>query len=210
MAEFELYCFAESGNAYKAALMLNLCDADWQPRFVDYLAGETRTAEYRSAVNEMGEIPVLVHGQKKLAQSGVILNYLSKSFSRFGAQDAQQEHEILGWLLFDNHKFTSYTATLRFMLRFNEVNEAPVVDFLRDRSQKAFAIVEQHLGGRHFMVDERPTIADISLCGYLFWPEQLDVDWSSYPQIQAWLERIRNLPGWQHPYELMPGAPVAD
>ena len=41
VSEFELYCFAESGNAYKAALMLNLCAADWRPRFVDYLGGET-------------------------------------------------------------------------------------------------------------------------------------------------------------------------
>ena len=43
MADYTLYCFAQSGNAYKAALMLNLCGADWQPRFVDFFNGETRT-----------------------------------------------------------------------------------------------------------------------------------------------------------------------
>ena len=46
MAEYRLYCFAQSGNAYKAALMLNLCGADWEPRFVDFFKGETRTPEY--------------------------------------------------------------------------------------------------------------------------------------------------------------------
>ena len=209
MAEFELFCFAQSGNAYKAALMLNMSGADWQPRFVDFFKGEHRTPEYL-AINEMGEVPVLRHGDVTLSQSGVILNYLAEQIGQFGPQNRDEEREILRWMLFDNHKFTSYTATLRFMLRFNDANEASVVDFLRDRSQKAFAIVEQHLGNREFMVDERPTIADISLCGYLFWPEQLDVDWPSYPHIQAWLERIRNLPGWRHPYELMAGAPAAD
>jgi Glutathione S-transferase, N-terminal domain len=74
MAEYQLYCFAQSGNAYRAALMLNLIGANWQPVFVDFFkAGVQRTAEYRSDVNEMGEVPVLIHGTKKLSQSGVIL-----------------------------------------------------------------------------------------------------------------------------------------
>ena len=185
--------------------MLSLCDANWRPRFVDYLGGETRTAEYRSTVNEMGEIPVLVHGQRKFAQSGVILDYLSKRFGRYGAENERQAQEILGWLLFDNHKFTSYTASLRFLLTFTDSGETAVTEFLRGRSHGAFAIVEQHLSGRHFMVGERPTIADLSLCGYLFWPEQLDIDWSAHPNIVAWLARIKALPGWRHPYDLMPG-----
>ena len=83
MAEYQLYCFAQSGNAYRAALMLNLIGADWQPIFVDFFNGETRTAEYRSTVNEMGEAPVLVHGAKKLSQSGVILLYLADRFGKF-------------------------------------------------------------------------------------------------------------------------------
>ena len=57
--------------------MLNLVGADWEPIYVDFFAkGETRTPEYRADVNEMGEVPVLVHGAKKLSQSGVILTYL--------------------------------------------------------------------------------------------------------------------------------------
>jgi glutathione S-transferase len=83
MSEFQLYCFAQSGNAYRAALMLNLIDADWQPMWIDFFGkGVQRTAEYRTDVNEMGEVPVLVHGQKKLTQSGVILTYLSNLTGR--------------------------------------------------------------------------------------------------------------------------------
>ena len=43
MAEYTLYGFAQSGNAYKAALALELAHADWAPRFVDYFNGETRS-----------------------------------------------------------------------------------------------------------------------------------------------------------------------
>jgi glutathione S-transferase len=84
MPEYQLYCFAQSGNAYRAALMLNLIGADWQPIFVDFFrGGETRTPKYRAEVNEMGEVPVLVHGGKKLTQSGVILTYLADHTGRF-------------------------------------------------------------------------------------------------------------------------------
>ena len=70
MSEYQLYCFAQSGNAYRAALMLNLVGADWQPIYVDFFkGGETRTPKYRAEVNEMGEVPVLVDGAKKLSQS---------------------------------------------------------------------------------------------------------------------------------------------
>ena len=47
--------------------MLNLCGADWEPRFVDFFNGETRTPEYRERINEMGEVPVLEHAGKRLA-----------------------------------------------------------------------------------------------------------------------------------------------
>lgn len=96
MAEYVLHCFAQSGNAYKAALMLQLAGADWEPRFVDYFNGETRTPEYR-AVNVMGEVPVLMHRGRTLAQSGVILDYLAGSTGAFTAADADERREVLRW-----------------------------------------------------------------------------------------------------------------
>ena len=208
MAEYRLYCMAQSGNAYKAALMLALCQADWEPRFVDYFNGETRTPAYRE-INEMGEVPVLEHGELRLCQSGVILDYLAERFGRFGGESAEQRREVLRWLLFDNHKLTSYTATLRFMLQFGKTGETPVTAFLRERSNGALGVLDGRLAERDFVTGAAPTIADISLCGYLFWPEEFGVTWASdFPAIGRWLERIAALPGWRHPYELMPGHPL--
>ena len=73
MAEYRLYGMGESGNAYKAALMLNLCNLDWEPIFVDFFHGENHTDHFRNQVNELGEIPVLEHAGKLISQSGVIL-----------------------------------------------------------------------------------------------------------------------------------------
>jgi glutathione S-transferase len=202
---FRLYCFAQSGNAYKVALMLNLCGAKWEPRFVDFFNGETRTPEYREKVNEMGEVPVLEHGTKRLSQSGVILHYLADHFAKFQGQD---KLEVLRWMLWDNHKLTSYIATLRYMVTLAKVGEPQVHEFVRGRIKGSLGILDKHLAQNAFAVGNAPSIADFSMCGYLYWPEEFGVSWSDYPRIGEWLERIRKLPGWVHPYELMPGHPL--
>ena len=208
MAEYTLHCFAQSGNAYKPALMLSLAGADWQPRFVDYFGGETRTPAYRK-LNVMGEVPVLEHRDRVFAQSGAILDYLAGTLGRCGPRDDDERREILRWLLWDNHKLTSYTATLRFLRSIAPTPGDPaVIAFLRGRAEAAWGVLDAHLAGRTYVVGDRLTIADVSLCGYLFWPEEIGVDWSVYPAIAAWLGRISALPGWAHPYALMPGHPL--
>lgn len=206
-AEYVLYCFAQSGNAYKAALMLNLCGADWSPRFVDYFNREVDTPEYR-ATNEMGEVPVLEHKGKRMSQSGVILDYLASELRQFHAQDEDERREILRWLFFDNHKLTSYTATLRFLHTFTKSADPAVIEFLSTRSNGALKILDQHLVDRQFAIGDRPTIADLSMCGYLYFTDEIGVDLNDYSNVVRWLQDISALDGWVHPYELMPGHPL--
>lgn len=207
MTDYTLHCFAQSGNAYKPALMLNIAGADWTPKFVDFFNGETRGETFR-ALNPMGEVPVLEHRDRMLTQSGVILDYLSKELDQFGPANEEERLEILRWILFDNHKLTANIATYRFLLRFAKTGQTPVTDFLKGRVAGALKVLNSHLDVRDFVAADRPTIADISLSGYLFWPDEFDVSWSDYPRIADWLKRIEAIDGWVHPYELMPGHPL--
>lgn len=207
MAEYTLHCFAQSGNAYKPALMLALCGADWEPRFVDFFNGATRKPEYR-AINVMGEVPVLEHKGNSLSQSGVILDYLAETLGKFGPHGNGERRKILRWMLFDNHKFTSYTATLRYQINFVPNADPVTIALFRGRAEGAWKVLDTHLAGREWIVASRPTIADFSLAGYVFWPEEIGVDWNDYPNLRDWSVRVAALPGWQHPYQLMPGHPL--
>jgi glutathione S-transferase len=206
-AEYALYCFAQSGNAYKAALMLELTRSKWTPRFVDYFNGEPRTPGFRE-INVMGEAPVLEHEGRRLTQSGVILDYLAERTGQFGPSNGDERRDILRWLLYDNHKLTSYTATYRFLRTFVAEPNAAVMEEFGKRAEAAWQVLNTHLRGRSFVVGDRPTIADFSLVGYLFFDDEIGVDWNNYPAIRDWLARIRALPGWKHPYDLMPGHPL--
>ena len=207
MAEYTLYSFAQSGNCYKVALALELAGADWTPRFVDYFGGETRTPAYR-AVNVMGEAPVLEHRGKHLSQSGVILDYLTQTLGKFGPKDEEERREILRWILFDNHKLTSYTATYRFMRALAKDPNPDVMAEFRKRSEGAWSVLNAHLADRTYVVGERLTTADLSMCGYLYFDDEIGVDWkASHPHIAAWLARLSQTPRWRHPYQLLPGHP---
>ncbi|MEM9205907.1 MAG: glutathione S-transferase [Pseudomonadota bacterium] len=206
-ADYRLHCFAQSGNAYKAALMLNLCGVSWEPVFVDFFNGGVRTPDYLE-LNPMGEVPVLEHGSERLSQSGVILNYLVDQTGKFGPNSPEEKRDILRWILWDNHKLTGYTSTLRFLRNFAKSGETPVTEFLEGRAVNAYKVLNKHLEGRDWIAADRPTIADISVCGYLFWPDEIGVDFDQFGHIQAWAKRIEALPGWVHPYELMPGHPL--
>jgi glutathione S-transferase len=208
VATYKLHCFCQSGNSYKVALYLNCAGLDWEPVLVDYFKGATRDPAWRETVNEMGEAPVLEQAGRKLSQSGVILSHLADTTGKFKPASEDEKLEALRWIMFDNHKFTSYFATYRFMRSFlSQTPSADVLAFLKGRFEPALAIVEKHLGASKFMVGNSPTIADFSLAGYMFYPpEESGYDWAkTSPNLYAWTQRLRALPGWKDPYELMPG-----
>ena len=205
----KLYCFGESGNAYKAALSLELAGADWEPIYVDFFKGGTRTPEYRD-VNVMAEVPTLVDGDLTLSQSGAIQDYVAEKTGKLGGKTADERREILRWVLWDNHKLSSQAGMTRFLMNFLPEDKRPaeVIAFMQGRLKAAYATLDAALEGRDWLVGDEITNADISCCGYLFYPEPFGFDRKDYPNIDAWLDRIADQPGWKHPYDLMPGSPA--
>ncbi len=204
----KLYCMGESGNAYKAALTLQLAGVDWEPVWVDFFNGETRRDPFRTDLNDMGEVPVLVDGDTRLTQSGVIQQYIVDKTGRLGGR-AEDKYDVLRWVLWDNHKMSSQAGVTRFLMNFLPADKRPeqVIGFLQGRLRAAYEVLDKALDGRDWLVGDAITVADISCCGYLFYPEPFGFDRSEWPNIDAWLTRISETEGWKHPYDLMPGHP---
>ncbi|MFT4716251.1 MAG: glutathione S-transferase [Paracoccaceae bacterium] len=205
----KLHCFGESGNAYKAALALELSGLEWEAVFVDFFAGETRTPEFREQ-NSMAEVPYMVDGDLRLSQSGVIQDYVSEKSGKFGGKDKAEAREVLRWVLWDNHKMSGVAGPLRFLMNFLPKDKRPkeAIAFFLGRTKAAYMTLEANLSGRDWLVGDSITNADISCCGYLFYTEPFGFDRKEFPNIDAWLDRIAAQPGWKHPYDLMPGSPA--
>src|SRR5438046_2840420 len=163
MAEYQLYCFAQSGNAYRCALMLSLIRADWEPVWVDFFGkGEPRTPQYRGNMNEMGEVPVLAHQGKKLSQSGVILTYLADRSGQFRPEGEEARLEALRWIIFDNQKVNGFLGPYRFLRCFAKPPGDPaVLAFLKGRIDNNLGVVDKRLSSWPFLLGARPTTAGL-------------------------------------------------
>jgi glutathione S-transferase len=203
----KLHCFGESGNAYKAALALELSGLEWEPVFVDFFGGAARSAEFK-AVNAMSEAPVMVDGDVTLSQSGAIQQYITDKSGKFGGA-SEDKYEVLRWVLWDNHKLSSQAGMTRFLMNFLPADKRPeqVIGFMQGRLKAAYTVLNDHLEGREWIVGDSLTNADISCCAYLYYPEPYGFDRADWPNIDAWMTRLSQTPGWKHPYDLMPGNP---
>lgn len=200
----KLHCFGESGASYKVALTLQMAGLEWQPVFVDFFNGATRTPEFR-ALNPMGEVPVLVDGAQVLTQSAIAQRHVARKVGRFGHDD----EDVLRWILWDNHKLSGQVGMTRFLMNFVAADKRPepVIQFQLGRLKAAYAVLEQRLTGRDWIVGDAPSLADFACCSYLYYPEPFGFVRAEWPHIDAWLARLSAQPGWAHPYDLMPGRP---
>lgn len=207
MPTYRLHYFPESGNSYKLALMLTLCGQSFQPVWTDFSGGITFTPEWRQAVNPMGEIPVLEEDGVRLTQTGPILLRLAERYGQFGGRDERERFEVLRWLFWDNQKLTSFMATYRYRRAFTPDPDEHVQIYLRKRLDDFLSILAGEVAQRPFIIGDRPTIADLSMCAYLIFPShESGYDLATrFPPVHAWLQRIAALPGWKAPYDLLPG-----
>ena len=88
-----------------------------------------------------------------------------------------------------------------------EKRPAEVIGWMQGRARAALKTLDGHLATRNWLAGESATIADLSCCSYLFYPEPFGFDRKDWPHIDRWLDGIAALPGWKHPYDLMPGNP---
>jgi glutathione S-transferase len=191
-----LFDFPESGNGYKVRLALSQLGVGFEYVPVDILQGETRTPEFL-ARNPNGRIPIVVlHDGTVLAESDAILFYFAEG-TPFLPGDRLGRAQVLQWMFFEQYSHEPTIAVLRFWTKH------PVPDELRERlspqkrdqGHAALGVMESHLGGRSFFVDDRYTIADIALYAYTHVAHEGGFDLDGYPAIRSWLDRVAAQPG---------------
>jgi glutathione S-transferase len=203
MAPPTLYGHHDSGHAYKVRLALTQARLDhtyvhidiWQPR-------EERPEPFRSLA-PFGEVPLWVWEGRAYAQSDAILCLIAERLGVLGGESPERLAQARAWLFWEANRIGMALPQLRYAKRFASDDFPPgALQWLRSRFDLDIARLDQALGQtKAFILDQAPSIADFALCGYLFWADEAGI--TPPAQVQAWLERIANLPGWLPPYELL-------
>jgi glutathione S-transferase len=190
-----LYDYLPSGNGYKVRLLLTHLGIPFERVELDILEGKTRTPEFLQK-NLNGRIPVLeIAPGQFLAESNAIMFYLAEGTS-FLPPDRWEWAQVLQWLFFEQYSHEPNIATARFWLMHGELTEERRAALPQKRTlgYAALDVMEKHLSDRPFFVGERYSIADIALYAYTHVAHEGEFDLSSYPNICAWLERVRTQP----------------
>ena len=203
-----LYDYAASGNCFKVRLLLGLLGRPYERVPVDIFAGDTLTSAF-AAINPLRETPVLeIDSGERLAQSSAILWYLA-SGTRFLPDGALERAQVVSWLSFEQERVMGGLGNPRFRLLTGR--DATGIDSRLATGRGALTVLDAHLDARSYVVGASPTIADLGLFPYVSVAGDAGIDLGDWPQVTAWLDRIRALPGFvddfvTYPSNARPGA----
>jgi glutathione S-transferase len=183
-----------SGNTHRVRLLLSMLNLPYEEVPVDIPGGEHKKSEFLK-VNPLGQVPVLVEGDEKLRDSHAIMFYLAAKYGadKWLPKDPLELAKVVQWMSFSSNEVQNSTnlARLHFLLGV-PVDLAAV----QAKGQTVLGLVDDHLQGRQWLELDRPTMADLAVYPYLGLAEEGKVSLQPYKNVQAWIERIKALPGY--------------
>jgi len=191
-----IYGMRASGNCYKLQLLLDQLGRDYHWVDVDSAHGETRTPAYLDR-NPNGKVPLLeLDDGRRLSESDAILCFLAEG-TPFWSDDAWLRAQTLQWLFFEQYSHEPYIAVARFIRGWLPADHPRQLEMpaMQEHGRQALAVMEQHLAGREWFVGGRYGIADIALYAYTHCAGDGGFDLAPFPNILAWLARVRAQPG---------------
>ena len=191
----KLYHFPLSGHAHRARLFLSLIDAEVEVIDVDLGAGKHKQPDYLK-MNRFGQVPVLVDGDKVIADSNAILVYAAKKFGRTDwlPETPAEAAAVQRWLSVAAGQIAFGPAAARLITVFGAAFSP---DEVIGRAHDVLTVIEAELAGRDWIAGgPKPSVADVALYSYIARAPEGNVDLSGYLEVNAWLSRIEALPGF--------------
>ena len=177
---------------------------------IDLGKGEQLTPEYR-AINPNAKVPALEDGGRTLWESNAIMCHLAdKAGSDLWPRDERQI-DIVRWLCWDADHFTRYGGALYFEhiikpnVGLGGPDGAAVEEATRDFKRFA-GVLNDHLGGRKYLVGGALTIADFAVAAALPYAEQAQIPLEEFPEVRRWHDRLNELEAWREPFPVVRAA----
>jgi glutathione S-transferase len=189
-----LYDNELSGNCYKVRLLFAQLGIEYQRREVDVFERSGRE-ELLGELNPALRVPtVVLDDGRALGESNAIIYYFARG-TGYLPEDPFQRARVLQWQFFEQYSHEPYIAVARFWAHATAQPSAEALEEKLRGGRAALAALDRHLTGRSFLVDERYTVADISLYAYTHVAPEGGFDLEPYPAVRAWLGRVAAQPG---------------
>ena len=201
MDRLVLYGSFTSSSSYKPMLYLALARLPFSFRTVNLKTGKQKEPEYL-AINRWGVVPSLQHRGLTILQSNVILDYLARETGHFEGASEQECWQAREWLSWEADHITA-VARVRHSARFRRMHDEVIAEF-RPKAEAALSFVDETLKTRDWLVGDKCTIADIGCWGRMVFMAEGGFEIARWPYLDAWSERLKAMPGFALPYDLIP------
>jgi GSH-dependent disulfide-bond oxidoreductase len=196
-------------NGVKVSIMLEEIGLPYEVHLVDFNKDDEKTAEFLS-LNPNGKIPAIIDpngpGGKPLPlfESGAILQYLGEKTGKLLPQDEARRWQTIQWVHFQMGGIGPMFGQVGFFRKFagkDFEDKRPLQRYVNE-SKRLLDVMEQHLAGRQWFMDDEYTIADISMLGWVrnlvgFYGAREIVEFDTLKHVPAWLERALARPAVQ-------------
>jgi glutathione S-transferase len=166
---------------------------------LDIQKKETKTPEFLK-LNPNGCVPLLVVDGTPIFESTAILLYLAETYGvekGLYAAPGLKRAEMLKWIVWANVGFTDPLS--RFARNTApyipaDQHNAKAAEAAKTDLAAAFAILENALAGKSYLVDDKFSFADLAVTSYLGWLKFMGHDYSHFKNVSAWGERCLGRP----------------
>ncbi|WP_454618945.1 glutathione S-transferase family protein [Bradyrhizobium cenepequi] len=188
-------------NGVKVSIMLEEIGLPYEVHLVDFNKDDQHTPEFLS-LNPNGKIPAILdpngpNGEPlPLFESGAILQYLADKTGKLLPANAARRYETIQWVHFQMGGIGPMFGQVGFFNKFagREYEDKRPLQRYVNESKRLLGVMETHLAGRQWIMDDEYTIADISMLGWVrnligFYEARELVEFDSLREVPAWLER---------------------
>jgi glutathione S-transferase len=196
----KLHITAGSPNCHKVNAVIDHLALDVE--IVRHDFSELRGADF-IAINPNAKVPVLVDGDLTLWESNAVMQYLADKAGGevLFPRDPRRRADIARWQFWELAHFNRAFGTLAFELAARPLldigpADSELVAAARIDLARFAPALERCLDGRRFLVGDGLTLADYSVATFEAYRGKIGFDWSSFPKINAYFDRMGSVESW--------------
>jgi len=198
----KLYAIVGSPNSRKVLAVINHLGIDIDVEYLDLFAGDIKTPAFEK-INPNTMVPVLVDGDLKLWESNAIIQYLAEKSQdcNLFPSDLSIRADIVRWQCWELAHFNQAFGTFAFeaVAKPNFLgmdSDTGVIEWCKKQLSQFASVLNNHMEGRLYVVGDSITLADYAMIHVEFFKEAIPFDWSAFPHLNDYFERMRKSPSW--------------
>lgn len=191
MSDLTLYS-ANPSRGFMNQWLLEELKVSYDLKLLDLDADEHKTAEYL-AINPMGKVPTLLHGDATITEAAAINFYLAEQFPAQQlsvALDSPLRGAYLRWCFYAPVTIEPSIVSKAFDLTHPDYKPFADVEAVGETLRLA-------LTGREYIVGDRFTAADVAIGSAVYWGLELMPVLPKHPALIEYWNRLAARPAWK-------------